>query len=136
MEKYSVESIEKYKKVLSEKYQYLLISEMKNYEIQDVDVTDVSFEGGRLVEIDVDVKLDYQGACDGDSNSIGYMLTKISNDIHEFFSEKQIDPSTMRFSDKRITNQYVNDPQFLNFNYKMDELHEALVWVRINYDYE
>jgi Fe-S cluster biogenesis protein NfuA len=136
MEKYSVESIEKYKKVLSEKYKYLLVSEMKNYEIQDVWVTDVSFEGGRLVEIDVDVQLDYQGACDSDSNSIGYMLTKISNDLHEFFSEKQIDPKTMRFSDKRITNQYVNDPQFLNFNYKMDELHEGLVWVRINYDYE
>lgn len=133
MEKNSELKRKKFKANLSEKFRYLFISEVKNYELFNLAVTDVDWNDDNTIrEMSVDLELDYQGACDGEHHQLCRMLEKISNDVHTFFFQHQIDPKTLKFSSE-VNNLTINDPYFLSLDFKLDELHKCLIYVRIDY---
>ena len=133
MEKFSEKWILSYKKTLSEKFLFLITSELKFYEIKSLEVTDLNFSDKKtILEYGVEVAFDYMGACDGDSYSISNMLKKISDDLHSFFSTHTIDPTNYKFK-LNYSDALVSDPLFLNINYKLDQDHECLVFLRIDY---
>lgn len=134
MEKFSSEWRQKYAETLSEKLKYLFISSMhKHFELFELRVSDISFDGDTIEGMDVDVTVDYHGACDGDARSVGHMLTIISDSIHEFFYNHQIDPKTFKFTKEDVEGLIINDPMILEFEYKMDELHKVSLYVVLNY---
>lgn len=135
MEKFSKDWKDRYRETLTEKFKYLFIGTMhKHFELINLQVTDISYNGNRMEGIDVDVELDYQGACDGDGSSVGHMLSTISNSVHEFFYNHQIDPETFKFIRGDVEGLIINDPMILEFHYKLDELHKVLLYITMNYD--
>jgi protein involved in sex pheromone biosynthesis len=135
MEKFSKEWKYRYKETLTEKFKYLFLSEMhKHFELINLQVTDISYNGDVMEGMDVDVEIDYQGACDGDAHSVGHMLSIISNQVHEFFFKHQIDPVTFKFKGGDVDGLIINDPMILEFHYKLDELHKVLLYITMNYD--
>jgi len=135
MEKFSKDWKDRYRETLTEKFKYLFIGTMhKHFELINLQVTDISYNGNRMEGIDVDVELDYQGACDGDGRSVGHMLTLISDSIHEFFYNHQIDPVTFKFIRGDVNGLIINDPMILEFHYKLDELHKVLLYITMKYD--
>jgi hypothetical protein len=135
MEKFSKEWKYRYKETLTEKFKYLFLSEMhKHFELINLQVTDISYNGDVMEGMDVDVEIDYHGTCDGDAGSVGHMLSTISNSLHEFFFNHQIDPKTFRFANGDVDGLIINDPMILEFHYKLDELHKVLLYITMNYD--
>jgi len=135
MEKFSHEWKERYRKTLTEKFRYLFLGDMhKHFELLSLEVSDISYKKDRIEGIDVDVVIDYQGTCDGDASSVGYVLSTISNSVHEFFFKHQIDPVTFKFTSGDVDGLLINDPMILEFNFKLDELHKVYLYVTMNYD--
>lgn len=134
MEKKSQEWIEKFRIVIGDKYKYLLISELKkNYEILDCKCDEVILdEDDELLELGLEIHLDYMGSCDGDAHSIGWMINKINDELRDFLYVYTIDPKTFKFS-KNNPAPMITDGFFEEFNYKADERHEALVHYKYEY---
>ena len=80
----------------------------------------------------IDITLDYNGSCDADSNSISRMLEKISTDVLDFFYKFQVDPETFKFS-STVNNTIVNEPFFWKIDFKVEELHQVNIEIRIGY---
>lgn len=135
MEKFSKDWKDRYRETLSEKFKYLFMGTMhKHFELINLQVTDISYNGNKMEGMDVDVELDYQGACDGDTHSVQQMLSTITNNVHEFFFKHQIDPVTFKFIRGDVDGLIINDPMILEFHYKLDELHKVLLYITMNYD--
>lgn len=136
MEKKSQEWMEKFRISLGEKYKYILISELKNYEIFKCDCDEVVLnEDDELLEISLEIVLDYLGACDGDAHSLGYMINQINNDIRDVLYRFIVDKKTFKFSKGgKDDDPMLTDGMFMEFIYKLDEKHQAQVWYKFEYD--
>lgn len=133
MEKFSEEWSNNLKEKLADKFKYLFISNMHHfYDLLNIEISDVVFHSNKIEEMFIDITLDYNGSCDGDSNSIYRMLEKISTDVLDFFYKFQVDPETFKFS-STVKNIIVNEPFFWEINFKMDELHKVNIEIRIDY---
>lgn len=133
MEKFSEEWSNNLKEKLADKFKYLFISNMHHfYDLLKIEISDIVFHSNKIEEMFIDLSLDYNGSCDGDWNSISNMIEKISTDVLDFFYKFQVDPETFKFS-STVKNIIVNEPFFWEINFKMDELHQVNVEIRINY---
>lgn len=133
MEKFSEEWKNNLKEKLADKFKYLFISNMHHfYDLLNIEIIDVIFHSNKIEEMFIDITLDYNGSCDGDSNSISRMLEKISTDVLDFFYKFQVDPETFKFS-STVNNTIVNEPFFWKIDFKVEELHQVNIEIRIGY---
>lgn len=134
MEKFSQEWREKFMKNLSEKYKFLMSSELKNYDIFEVSVYDVEIRDEEIEGYEVDVRVDYLGSCDFDAYSISNMMKKVSEEIQDFVYKHHLDPKTFKFTQTDVPSVIVNEPTVLEFKYVADEKHEFYLGVNVRYD--
>ena len=136
MEKKSQEWYTKFQQTLSEKYLYILKSELKNYDVLKCYCDEIIHDNnGYILELSLDVQVDYTGAIDGDSHSIGWMLDKINDDIRDVLYKFAVHKETYKFT-KGYDDFFLTDGTFLEVNYKLDEKHEAYVYFKYEYGLE
>lgn len=122
--------------VMSEKYKFLLTNDLrKSYDVQMVLIDEIIMnDDGSIVEINMEILLDYLGSCDGDSHSLGYMIRKISEDVTDTLYKYVVDDKTYKFTKDYQGYVIVSEPFFLSFDYKADETHLARLWVKYEYN--
>ena len=136
MEKKSQEWYTKFQQTLSEKYLYILKSELKNYDVLKCYCDEIIHDNnGNILELSLDVQVDYTGAIDGDAHSIGWMLDKINDDIRDVLYKFAVHKETYKFT-KGYDDFFLTDGTFLEVNYKLDEKHEAHVFYKYEYGVE
>ena len=136
MEKKSQEWYTKFQQTLSEKYLYILKSELKNYDVLKCYCDEIIHDNnGNILELSLDVQVDYTGAIDGDAHSIGWMLDKINDDIRDVLYKFAVHKETYKFT-KGYDDFFLTDGTFLEVNYKLDEKHEAYVYFKYEYGLE
>jgi len=106
---------------------YLYIMEKKSQEWMD------KFRN-ELMEISLDINLDYMGGCNGDSYSIAYMITQINNDLRDVLYKFIVDKKTLKFRKASDNDPMLTDGLFIDFIYKIDEKHEAKIYYKYEYD--
>ena len=81
-------------KILTEKLRYLISTEAKRFEIKDFNI-DFVYDGPKkeeLSEYDVNIKFDFNGAMDNESDVIGYdirnMCDELGNSIYTYGIKK------------------------------------------------
>ena len=136
MEKKSQEWYTKFQQTLSEKYLYILKSELKNYDVLKCYCDEIIHDNnGHILELSLDVQVDYTGAIQGDAHSIGWMVNKINDDIREILYRFAVHKETYKFT-KGYDDFFLTDGTFLEVNYKLDEKHEAYVFYKYEYGVE
>ena len=136
MEKKSQEWYTKFQQTLSEKYLYILKSELKNYDVLKCYCDEIIHDNnGHILELSLDVQVDYTGAIQGDAHSIGWMVNKINDDIREILYRFAVHKETYKFT-KGYDDFFLTDGTFLEVNYKLDEKHEAYVYFKYEYGLE
>lgn len=134
-EKYSEQWWQTLKTNLQSKFDYLLSSEMDSskYELKEFLIEEIVFKrNGTLEEIMFLISLDYLGPCDGNSSDFCRMTEKVSNDVYNFFQNNRIDPETHKFNKNAIG--LVLEPLIINVKFKLDEQHEYLLFVKVDYN--
>lgn len=135
MEKKSQEWMDKFRKNLGEKYKYILTSELKNYELLSCECDEVILDkNDELMEISLDINVDYMGGCNGDSYSIAYMINQINNDLRDVLYKFIVDKKTLKFRKSSDDDPMLTDGLFIDFIYKIDEKHEAKIYYKYEYD--
>ncbi len=135
MEKKSQDWLDKFRNNLGEKYKYILTSELKNYELFSCICDEVVVsEKDELLEIGLEIHLDYMGGCNGDSNDIGYMINQMNSDVRDVLYKFIIDKKTFKFRKSSDEDPMLTDGLFLDFIYKIDEKHEGKIYYKYEYD--
>lgn len=128
------EWLSEYQERLSEKYKFLMISQLKNYDIFDfiIDEIILSKDTISIGEMTITTVLDYNKPCSGDAYDIGRILREMEEDLNRFFYNHLVDPVSFKFS--KTTKAVVHGPLILEFDYKLDESHKVTAAIRIDYD--
>ena len=135
MEKKSQEWLDKFRNTLGEKYKYILTSELKNYEVLSCFCDEVILDkDDELMEISLDIHVDFMGGCNGDSYSIGYMINQINDDLRDVLYKFIVDKKTLKFRKASDNDPMLTDGLFIDFIYKIDEKHEAKIYYKYEYD--
>ena len=135
MEKKSQEWLDKMRNTIGDKYRYLLMSELKNYDLINCFCDEVVLnEKDELMEISLDIKVDYMGGCNGDSYSIGYMINQMNDDLRDVLYKFIVDKKTLKFRKPSDNDPMLTDGVFIDFTYKIDEKHEATIYYKFEYE--
>lgn len=134
MEKNSRDLKENLETVVSEKYHFLFKQEfLSTFELISIKAFDFEIDkNNQISEFGVEIHADYMNSCDGDANSIGNMLYKIDESLSSFLTNYPLNPNTMKFGN--YDDFIISSGLFMNFNYRLDELHEFKVYYRIDYE--
>ena len=130
--------LEKLRTTIAERFEYLFRSEFHNrYTVLApfyVDVTVIN-KTKTIEELDFTIQIDDTRANDGNAYDIGRMLRECGENLSNFFYKYPLNPTTFKF-DKNYDKFIVHDAFFLEFHFKMDELHKMDVSIRIDYTYD
>lgn len=135
MEKKSQEWLDKLRNTIGDKYRYILMSELKNYDLINCFCDEVVLdEKDELMEISLDIKVDFMGGCNGDSYSIGYMINQMNDDLRDVLYKFIVDKKTLKFRKASDNDPMLTDGLFIDFTYKLDEKHEATIYYKFEYE--